>query len=114
MTDWKQDHASDAERFAQHEMIDEVLSEFALNMGFERKGLPEYGLQKIVMYTAQVVLARARRIEPEALRMTDAEYNASQIRRAHMFADAGTPVVITDGHTVIGIDPMMDRPEQPA
>jgi len=111
MTTWKQDHANEAERFAQHQFIEEVLTEFALNMGFERKGLPEYGLKKIVYHTAQVVLARARGFEPERLVMDDEEYRQHTQRLTESVLAAGKPVIITDGHMVVNIDPVLDRPE---
>ena len=110
--DWKQAHANEAEEFAKHRFVEEVLTEFADNMRFERKGLPEYGLNKIVRYVAQVVLARARGIEPEALSMTAEEYNAFQFRRMQALADGGVPVIVTDGRTTFSVDPEQDRPEQ--
>ena len=94
MAEWKTAHANEAKGFAQHRLIEEVLTEFADNMGFERKGLPEYGLHKIVNYTAQVVLARARGFDPELLVMTDAEATQSQLRLMRMFAEAGKPVIV--------------------
>jgi hypothetical protein len=109
-SDWKNAHANDANAFAEHELIEDVLTEFASNMGFERKGLPEYGLQKIVRYTAQVVLARARGIDPDRLRMTDDEWMESQRRLMNVFLEAGKPVTVTDGHMGAHIDPDLDRP----
>jgi hypothetical protein len=102
-------HANEAERFAKHQIIEDVLSEFALNMHFERKGLPEYGLKKIVYHTAQVVLARARGFEPDLLLLTDEEAHEKQMRMADAILAAGKPVVITDGNMVASIDPEQDR-----
>lgn len=93
-TDWKQDHANTAEEFAQHEIIEDVLTEFAYNMGFKREGLPEYGLKKIVYTVAQIVLARARGIDIEALRMSDEEVLQYQARLAKAFLEADKPVFI--------------------
>jgi hypothetical protein len=92
--DWKQAHANEAEQYAQHEMVESALSEFAMNMGFERKGLPEYGLLKIVSYVAQVVLAGARGFDPELLRMTPEEATEAQLRLMRAFQEAGKPVVV--------------------
>src|SRR5690606_31814571 len=100
MNDWKQAHADEAERFAQHPLIEDVLSEFADNMNFQRKGLPEYGLWKIVGYVAQVVLARARGFEPDVLRMNNDEFMEVQRRRMNHLVDAGVPVIMTDGQNV--------------
>lgn len=107
--DEKNAHANQANAFAKHPLVDEVLTEYASNMNFERKGLPEYGLQKIVMYVAQVVLARARGFDPELLTMTDEEARERQLRMADAFLAAGKPVIITDGNMVASIDPEMDR-----
>lgn len=109
MSDWKNAHANEAAKFAEHKFVDEVLTEYADNMNFARKGLPEYGLQKIVRYVAQVVLARARGFEPELLSMTVEEATESQKRLMEMFIKAGQPVTITDGHMVAHVDPYMDR-----
>jgi len=108
--DWKNAHANEATDFAKHPFIDEVLTEFATNMGFERKGLPEYGLQKIVHYVAQVVLARAKGFEPELLIMTAEEGNEHQRKLMRMFLEAGKPVIVTDGNFVATVDPKEDRP----
>lgn len=94
MTDWKKAHANEAEKFAKHELIDSVLTEFAENMNFKREGLPEYGLQKIVTYVAQIVLARARGFEPELLKMSDEEFNEHQRNLINLFVEAGKPVVV--------------------
>ena len=53
MDEWKNAHANEATDFSKHELIENVLTEYAENMGFKREGLPEYGLQKIVHYVAQ-------------------------------------------------------------
>lgn len=107
---WKKDHANEAERFAEHELVEDVLTEFASNMGFERKGLPEYWLHKIVVYVAQVVLARARGFEPELLLLDDAEIAEHQRRLIEMVVKADKPVTIVAGDVVATIDGN-DRPE---
>ncbi len=94
MSDWKTVHANEAEGFAQHQFIEDVLTEFAGNMGFERKGLPEYGLKKIVYSTAQVVLARAKGFDPQLLSLTEEECNEVQLRLLRLFVEAGKPVVV--------------------
>lgn len=109
MSDWKREHANEAERFADHRFVDEVLTEFASNMGFARKGLPEYGLQKIVSYVAQTVLARARGFEPERLTMSEDEYMSFARQRVDSLLAAEIPVVLTDGQMVISLDGS-DRP----
>ena len=106
---WKRDHANLAEQYAKHEMIEDVLSEFASNMGFERKGLPEYGLSKIVMYVSQIVLARARGIEPEMLRMDDDEFSEHQRRLLEIVLAADKPAFIIGNGAVIKMDGS-DRP----
>lgn len=93
-TDWKNYHANEATKFAEHPLVESVLTEFADNMNFERRGLPEYGLLKIVNYVAQVVLARARGFDPELLRMTPEEATESQLRQMARFIEAGKPVTI--------------------
>lgn len=93
-SDWKKAHANQAEEFARHKLIEDVLTEFARNMGFKREGLPEYGLSNIVSYTAQVVLARAKGFEPELLSMTPSEATEAQLRMLRMFEEAGKPVIV--------------------
>ena len=94
MIDWKKSHANEAEAFADHRLVEDVLDEFAMNMNFKREGLPAYGLMKIVNYVAQVVLARARGFEPELLSMTESEADEVQLRIMQAFAEAGKPVVV--------------------
>ena len=108
-TDWKNEHANQARAFAEHQLIEDVLTEYAMNMGFERKGLPEYGLLKIVLYVAQIVLARAKGFEPERLLMTDEEWMASQHRLMNIFLEEGKPVTVVNDDMVVHIDPELDR-----
>lgn len=92
MTDWKKHHANEAEKAVENEMVQNVLTEFAKNMGFERKGLPEYGLSKIVSYVSQVARAEALGFDPHLLRMTDEEADESMLRLAEIAAESGKPV----------------------
>lgn len=94
MADWKNAHANEADEFAKHELIDDVLTEFAGNMNFKREGLPEYGLQKIVRYVAQIVLARARGFDPDLLRSTPEEVTEHQLALLRAFEEAGKPVFV--------------------
>ena len=114
MSDWKKAHANEASAFAEHRLIEDVLTEFAANMGFKREGLAEYGLKKIVVYVAQVVLARARGFDPEKLSMTPKEGNDAQRRLMEMFIEEGRSVIITiaDGKVVASVD-ASDRASQP-
>jgi hypothetical protein len=96
MSDWKRQHANEAEAMAQHALIDMVLDEFAMNMQFERKGLRAYGLAKIVSCVAQVVLARARGIDPEMLRLSDAEVSDQHRVLIRHFYEAGKPVIVVE------------------
>jgi hypothetical protein len=64
--DWKEHHANEAEKALDQDLVQRVLTEFAGNMGFERDGLPEYGLVKIVLTVAQVARAEALGFDPQA------------------------------------------------
>lgn len=92
MSNWKQHHANEAEKVRENEMIQDVLTEFAGNMGFKREGLPEYGLCKIVSYVAQVARAEALGFDPALLRMSAEECDESMLRLAQMAVEAGKPV----------------------
>lgn len=92
MNDWKQHHANEAEKALENEMVQDVLTEFAKNMGFERDGLPEYGLCRIVSYVAQVARAEALGFDPHLLRMSDEEADEQGLRMAQIAAEAGKPV----------------------
>ena len=65
---WKLDHANEAERVLEHELVKDVMEEFAGNMKFSLSGLPAYGLAKVVCYAAQVARAQALGIDPDELR----------------------------------------------
>jgi len=92
MADWKQHHCSEARRVFESELVREVMEEFAGNMRFELKGLPEYGLRKVVMYAAQVARAQALGFDPELLRLTAEEADAEILRFAEAAALSGKPV----------------------
>jgi len=102
--DWKRDHANASEEAAKHGLVDDVLSEFADNMGFRRDGLPEYGLQKIVMTVAQVVRARTLGFDPELLRLTADEARAQSLAKARIAVAAGKPVLRIEGDDVTMLD----------
>lgn len=91
-TDWKQAHADAAEKALDVDLVQNVLTEFAGNMGFKREGLPEYGLAKIVSYVAQVARAQALGFDPELLRMTDGEADQQGLEMARLAVEAGKPV----------------------
>jgi len=96
MSDWKQHHADEAEKALDNEMVQNVLTEFAGNMGFERDGLPEFGLMKIVSYVAQVARAEALGFDPYLLRMTDEEADEQGLKLAKIAAEAGKPVWVIE------------------
>ncbi len=96
MADWKQHHANEAEKVLESEMVQNVLTEFAKNMGFKRTGLPEYGLVKIVSYVAQVARAQALGFDPYLLRMSDEEADEQGLMMARVAAEAGQPVWVIE------------------
>jgi hypothetical protein len=97
VADWKRTHANEAEKAWENEMVQNVLTEFAGNMGFKREGLPEYGLSKIVSYVAQVARAEALGFDPMLLRLTPQEADQSLLRLAEIAAETGKPIwAITD------------------
>lgn len=94
--DWKKIHADEAEKVWRHKLVQDVLDEFAGNMGFKREGLPEYGLMKIVNYVAQCARADALGFDPELLRHTPEEAEAAILDRARRMVLAGKPVLRVD------------------
>ena len=96
MTNWKQHHADEAEKVLENGMVQDVLSEFAQNMGFKREGLPEYGLVKIVSYVAQAARAEALGFDPEPLRFSNDEAIESQLELAKIAAESGKPVWVIE------------------
>lgn len=91
---WKHEHAKEADKLTKHGIIESVLTEFAHNMHFERDGLPEYGLQKIVSYVAQVVLAAAKGINPDMLCLSPEEAKTELIKWATAFEESGHKLVV--------------------
>lgn len=91
--DWKNELANEASKALEHELVREVMQEFADNMGFKLEGLPRYGLMKVASYTAQVARAQAVGIDPDELRYSDAEANAATQKQARLFVAAGKPVI---------------------
>lgn len=97
MSDWKQKHAHDAERALQHDIVRDVIKEQLLNLNAEHDAMVKYLLTKIASYAAQVARAQALGFDPDLLRMTDAEANASMLAIAKRAVELGTPVIIVEG-----------------
>lgn len=96
-TDWKEHHANEAGKALDRGLVQRVLTEFAGNMGFERDGLPEYGLTKIVLTVAQVARAEALGFDPELLRLTAEEADEEGLKLARIAAESGKPVWVLGG-----------------
>ena len=94
MTDWKQHHANEAEKILLDQTVQNVLSEFADNMGFKREGLPEYGLLKVVSYAAQIARAQALGFDPELLRLSPNEAALRELELDKVAAETGKPVYL--------------------
>ena len=94
MSDWKQHHANEAEKATFHLLVQEVMAEYADNMGFELKGLPRYGLLKVANYAAIVARAQALGFDPDLLRLTPQEANSELLRKAAEAAVRGVPVYL--------------------
>lgn len=88
--------ADEAAKAWDTKLVQDALTEFAGNLRFERKGLPEYGLMKIVNYVATVAHAQARGIDPELLRLSPEEAEAALLERARAMVAAGKPVLKLD------------------
>ena len=95
--DWKQRHANEAHRAVEHPLVQEVMAEFADNMGFALTGLPAYGLAKVAHYAAQVARAQALHFDPELLRLTPEEANRVQWELAARAVYEGVPTTVIEG-----------------
>lgn len=94
-TDWREKFVKDADRALTHQLVDDVMREFADNMGFDPdKGLPSYGLHKVAHYVAIVTRAQALGIDPDLLRLTPTEANSEMLRLAAEAALSGIPVTV--------------------
>lgn len=104
MSDWRQDHANEAEKALDHELVTNVIEEFADNMGFKLEGLPKYGIYKVAMYVASVTRAQTLGFDPDLLRMSDEECEAEMLRKARSAVAAGKPVLRIDEAGVTRLD----------
>lgn len=93
---WKQHHADQSERVFDVQMMQDVMAEFAENMGFTLDGLPKYGLMKVAGYAAQIARAQTLGIDPELLRMTPAETTSHQLWLAATAAFKGVPTYLIE------------------
>lgn len=91
---WKHRHANESEKAVAHRLVQEVIAEFADNMGFALEGLPRYGMHKVALYAAQVARAQALGFDPELLTLTDEEGLEAQLRLAEMAVEQGVPTTI--------------------
>ena len=94
--DEKNDLASAAYASIQHPVVRGAMEEFALNMRFELRGLPEYGLEKVTQYAAIAARCEALGIDPDAMRMDDDEVAEHRAKLARAFLDDGKPVVVVE------------------
>lgn len=90
MDKWKLDHANEASGMAQHVLVESALERLAYTTGLIRAGFTEVNLWNVVETVAQVVLARARGIDPDTLGLTQEE-EAEELRRVlSMFQEIST------------------------
>lgn len=92
-SDWKRAHANAAEHALKHPLVQGVMREFLRNIGTPNGALEKYGLTKVASYAAQVARAEALGIDPEALRMDDAEIAEHQRMLIDAAYRAGKPVI---------------------
>jgi hypothetical protein len=98
MSDWKNVHANAAGKALDHDLVKDVIAEYAENMGFDpENGLPAYGVRKVAMYAAQVARAQALGFDPNLLRMTDEETNSDLLALAAEAVLRGLPTWVLDG-----------------
>lgn len=100
----KQAFANEAEKALDHALVKDVIEEQLGNLGRTDDGLARYGLTKIAMYTASVARAQALGIDPDDLRHTPEEANASLLRTARAFVAAGKPALRVDETGVTRLD----------
>lgn len=93
---WKQHHANESERIFEVQMMQDVMEEFAENMGFKLAGLPKYGLMKVAGYAAQIARAQTLGIDPELLRMAPTETTSHQLWLAATAAFKGVPTYLIE------------------
>lgn len=91
--DWKQEHADAAERAVYHPLVQDTIREFLRNIGRPDGKLERYGLLKVASAAAQVARAEALGIDPDTLRLTDAEAAAVMLQLARVASGAGKPVI---------------------
>lgn len=96
MSDWKQAHATAADRTIEHPIVERVMAELRANLGAGDKGLPAYGIAKVAHVAAQVARAQALGFDPDLLRMTDGEARSEQLRVAAEATILGVPVHLID------------------
>lgn len=107
-------HLGGAAAALEHEMVREVMQEYAGNMGFKLEGLPAYGLRKVARYAATIAWCAAKGIDINELRATPEEYNEHALRLAQIAMKAGKGVILTDGETVQCMEPDAEHPQRRA
>lgn len=105
MTDWKNKHANDSLKALEHEIVRDVEREYIDNMrgyGVDLgKGLPSYGLHKVMLYVAQVARAQALGFDPDLLHATPAEATEAQLELARQMVEAGMPVTVIGDESIL-------------
>lgn len=98
--EWKQAHARLSQQALDHELVRDVIEEFAENMGFEAERLCPSDLSGVHRHLADAVGRQALvRVDPDLLRHTDDEANRALMERAARLVYGGVPTF------VVGADP---------
>jgi len=95
--DWKQHHGNEAAKALEHELVTQAVDEYVHNMRMNYsvdlgKGLPRYGLAKVMGHVAAVTRARTLGFNPDLLRLSNDEADEAMLRIARMAAESGKPV----------------------
>ena len=80
-----------------HALVEGVMAELRGNLGVSDDGLPAYGIAKVAHHAAQVALATAWGVNPDALKMTTGEAASEQWRMAAEAVLNGVPTHVIEG-----------------
>lgn len=104
MSDWKSQHANEADKAVESPLVQGVIREQLQNLGRENDALAQYGLAKIASYAAQVARAQALGFDPELLRLNPDEANEQMLRQARRAVELGKPVWLLDDEGATRLD----------
>lgn len=90
----RQEFANETEKAIFHPITERAIEELLFNLNKDQSSMEYYGIIKLCNTVGQVARAQALGIDPEILRMSDAEAQEAMLQMVNVFAANGGKVIV--------------------